>query len=252
MGCGGRGSVRREKVFAGRPSRERARRARRTALKRTAKPCGPDTRGWCQAVGGDIDPTGSISHQAGSDGGKTNSSPGRARHKPSTHCAGNAGVLRLYLYARVRTSSCTLHTRPRVQQAPGIPCSLCLEGKGSCKPRAQRAARRRDHVSSASSVIASAAKQSMALQKRKNGLLRCARNDVDKPQDAGYSACAANSSAQRAKPAWCGAADQQQLRLDPLRLRSSERTSRARICSAAIAIRDTAPWRASRQFRSAR
>jgi hypothetical protein len=49
---------------------------------RTAKPCGPDTRCWCQAVGGEFDPTGSISHQAGSDGDKTNSSPGRARHKP--------------------------------------------------------------------------------------------------------------------------------------------------------------------------
>ena len=80
------------------------RRARRTALKRTAKPCGPDTRGWCQAAGGEVDPTGSISHQAGSDGGKRNSSPGRARHKPSSHCAGDAGVLRLYLYARVRIS----------------------------------------------------------------------------------------------------------------------------------------------------
>jgi len=45
-----------------------------------------------------------LSHQAGSDGGKTNSSPGRARHKPSNHCAGNAGVPRLYLYARVRIS----------------------------------------------------------------------------------------------------------------------------------------------------
>src|SRR4249919_24248 len=49
---------------------------------RTAKPCGPDTRCWCQAVGGEFDPTGSISHQAGSDGDKTNSSPGRAGHKP--------------------------------------------------------------------------------------------------------------------------------------------------------------------------
>ena len=84
--------------------REWTRRAGRTALKRTAKPCGPGTRGWCQAVGGEFDPTGSICHQAGSDGGKTNSSPGRARHKPSNHCAGNAGVPRLYLYARVRIS----------------------------------------------------------------------------------------------------------------------------------------------------
>ena len=53
-----------------------------------------------------------LSHQAGGDGGKTNSSPGRARHKPSNHCAGNAGVLRLYLYARVR-SLCNICTRDR-------------------------------------------------------------------------------------------------------------------------------------------
>jgi hypothetical protein len=51
-------------------------------LLRTAKPCGPDTRCWCQAVGGEFDPTGSISHQAGSDGDKTNSSPRRVRYKP--------------------------------------------------------------------------------------------------------------------------------------------------------------------------
>ena len=49
---------------------------------RTAKPCGSGTRCWCQAAGGKLDPTGSISHQAGSDGDKTNSSPGRARYKP--------------------------------------------------------------------------------------------------------------------------------------------------------------------------
>ena len=28
------------------------------------------------------------------------------------------------LYARVRTLLCTLHTRPRVQRASGIPCAL--------------------------------------------------------------------------------------------------------------------------------
>jgi len=67
-------------------------------------------------------------HQAGSDGGQRNSAPGRARHKPSNHCAGNAGVLQLYLYARVRIFSHSLHTRPRVQQAPGIPCTLRLRG----------------------------------------------------------------------------------------------------------------------------
>ena len=41
------------KVVAGRGStRERSGRAGRTALLRTAKPCGPDTRCWCQAAGG--------------------------------------------------------------------------------------------------------------------------------------------------------------------------------------------------------
>ena len=52
--------------------------------------------------GGEVNPTGLMSRKSANDGGKTNSSPGRARHKPSNHCAGNAGVLRLYLYARVR------------------------------------------------------------------------------------------------------------------------------------------------------
>jgi hypothetical protein len=57
-----------------------------------------------------VDPTGfSAILQSAGDGGKRNSSPGRARYKPSNHCAGNAGVLQLYLYARVRilTHSCT-------------------------------------------------------------------------------------------------------------------------------------------------
>jgi hypothetical protein len=35
-------------------------------------------------------------------------------------------MLRLYLYARVRLYHHLLHTGPRVQQAPGIPCALFL------------------------------------------------------------------------------------------------------------------------------
>jgi len=38
-------------------------------------------------------------------------------------------MLRLYLYARVRILKCILHTRPRVQQAPGVPCALSLLGR---------------------------------------------------------------------------------------------------------------------------
>jgi len=64
---------------AGRVSRERSIGAQdERRFQRTAKPCGPDTRCWCQAVGGKIDPTGSDPHQAGSDGDKTNSLAGES------------------------------------------------------------------------------------------------------------------------------------------------------------------------------
>jgi hypothetical protein len=60
-GCGGRGSVRRTRSLQGELNlMSDERRAGRTALKRTAKPCGPDTRGWCQTAGGAFDPTGSV------------------------------------------------------------------------------------------------------------------------------------------------------------------------------------------------
>ena len=130
--------------------RERIQRARRTALKRTAKPCGPDTRGWCQAAGGDFDPTGSRRHQAGSDGGKTNSSPGRARHKPSTHCAGDAGVLRLYLYARVRIS---LYLAHETAGAASTRHSLLPPFSGRDKFMQTSGAMRRENATSYSAVI---------------------------------------------------------------------------------------------------
>jgi hypothetical protein len=48
-------------------------------------------------------------------------------------------MLRLYLYARVRVPCAQLHTRPRVQRAPGLPCALFTSEGGtlSGKPRAQ-------------------------------------------------------------------------------------------------------------------
>ena len=86
---------------------ERLIRAGRAALLRTAKACGSGTRGWCQIGGGfrEAQP-GSQDRQFADDGGKRNSSPGRACHKPSNHCAGKAGCSPLDLYARVRTSLC--------------------------------------------------------------------------------------------------------------------------------------------------
>ena len=56
-------------------------------------------------------------------------------------------MLPLNLYARVRFLLCTLHTRPRVQRAPGLPCALFqFRGRKSGKPRAIRAARMRTHI----------------------------------------------------------------------------------------------------------
>src|SRR5258705_5566690 len=60
-------------------------------------------------------------------------------------CAGNVGLPPLNLYARVRIFLCTLHTRPRVQRASGIPCALSFrEGQnllanlGPIVPRERR------------------------------------------------------------------------------------------------------------------
>ena len=99
-GRGGRGSVGRVVVVAGRALlRERTQRA--------------DDRRQCRVV---LAPVAGVKLtearrpnrvqtilQSVSDGDKTNSSPGRERYKPSNHCAGNVGMLRLYLYARVRS-----------------------------------------------------------------------------------------------------------------------------------------------------
>jgi hypothetical protein len=95
-GCGGRESVGASWRSQGELKLVSDRgRARRTAFERTAKPCGPDTRCWCQVGGGELRPDRVEQHlQSADDGDKTNSSPRRAWHKPSNHCAGNAGCLR--------------------------------------------------------------------------------------------------------------------------------------------------------------
>jgi len=40
-------------------------------------------------------------------------------------------VFPLNLYARVRVFCAQLHTRPRVQRAPGLPCALYFEEGGN-------------------------------------------------------------------------------------------------------------------------
>ena len=109
----------RARGVAGRPQAsswgcERSIRAGRAALLRTAKACGSGTRGWCQIGGGFREPNRvSQNRQFAGDGGKRNSSPGRARYKPSNHCAGKAGGP-ADTCMLVCVFVCLLHTRPRV------------------------------------------------------------------------------------------------------------------------------------------
>ena len=115
--------------------------ARRARVTRTAKSCGPDAAVLASSC--------VVAHRSFGSSAismrrrwQKSRSPGRARSKPYSHCAGKAGVFPLNLYARVRLCLRTLHTRPRVQRAPGLPCALCSQGGASrCKPRAQRVAR---------------------------------------------------------------------------------------------------------------
>ncbi|MFK4725769.1 hypothetical protein ABIE89_006869 [Bradyrhizobium niftali] len=115
--CGGRGSVGRESCGQGgllsvspRLGARRAAlsgssrqqvsgsvdRAGKTAAKwravRTAKPCGPGRRCYGQALAeAAVASTGAVPvNSAKAREARTNSAPGRARHKPSNHCAGKA------------------------------------------------------------------------------------------------------------------------------------------------------------------
>ena len=128
---------------------------------------------------------------------RTNSSPGRARHKPSNHCAGKAGRFRLHL--------CFLCASLRIRSAqrPWVPAGtrsslrpLHGEGEKTSKARAEHAARMRGRMYCLESarglrrrfkrVIArsEATKQSRLSPRRHSGLLRCARNGDGERPDA--------------------------------------------------------------------
>jgi hypothetical protein len=147
-------------------------------------------------------------------------------------------VFRLYLYARVRISTHTLHTRPRVQRAPGIPCTLRFGKEGTSHASLGRyASRERRHTSpvivreggrssipETSMIEPKAAAYSIPrlrgvrrsrapspstrhCERReaihsfvvpRGGLLRFARNDADRPRRTGYPRMCGISRAVRA------------------------------------------------------
>ena len=122
--CGGRESVgARTGSQGGHRPVSGPRRDRRTAQLRTAKPCGSDTRCWCQVGGVLLKP----------DRASQNISPStrvtrRIRRQEERGISRKAIVQGMSDCSAVpvsRVRSCAfLHARPRVQQAPGIPCAL--------------------------------------------------------------------------------------------------------------------------------
>jgi len=123
--------------------------------------------------------------QSAGDGGKTNSSPGRARNKPLKPLRRERRVIS----GEPVVTPCAffLHTGHGCIGHPALPApSDFHEGKVTSTTRANDAARTRRCVLT-SVVIASVAKQSISPRKdrmdcslttqRKNGLLRFARND---------------------------------------------------------------------------
>jgi hypothetical protein len=115
-------------------------------LMRTAKSCGPDAPTLASSSRRSVGPTGRGQNlNPLDDGGKTARSPGRARHTPlkplRAGMPGDSGVL-VYSCAFYQYK---VHTRPRVQRAPGVPHAL-LGRKNSCTARAHRAASAKSFV----------------------------------------------------------------------------------------------------------
>ena len=78
----------------------------------------------------------------------------------------------------------TLHTRPRVQRAPGIPCSLRFRRREKpCKPRGI-GPRERESISFSRHCERSKAIHSAACGG--DGLFRFARSDADRPRRTGH------------------------------------------------------------------
>src|SRR6267142_4032369 len=129
-------------------------------------------RRWRQVCGVASAQPGLDKTYSADDGGKRARSPGRARRKPlkplRAGMPGDSGVL---VVTRVRSTTTSAHEAAGATGIRRSPRPLWAEDSSTA--RAHGAAR----ANVCLDVIASEAKQSMVATKRKNGLLRSARND---------------------------------------------------------------------------
>ncbi len=91
---------------------------------RTAKSCGPDAPTLASSSRSCVGPTGLRQNISADDGGKRARSPGRARHKPLKPLRAGMPGVPVYSLLLVCVLPIQVHTRPRVQRAPGIPHAL--------------------------------------------------------------------------------------------------------------------------------
>jgi hypothetical protein len=150
-------------------------------LERTAKSCGPDVAVLA------LSPR--EAKLLGDDGGKR--AVRRGEHEVSRKATAQG---------RPGCSACTcmlvcailmrrLHTRPRVQRAPGLPCALRFRGGANDDANLGRKMSR-EHETISTSLRAQ--RRNPALRLPSYGLLRFARNDGSKPQRTGSTARAGN------------------------------------------------------------
>ena len=106
---------------------ERSIRAGRAALLRTAKACGSGTRGWCQAGGGCFSyRTGFVAVNPAATEARGIRLRGERAISRQTIAQGRPDALRWTCMLVCALLCAHLHTGPRVQRAPGLPCALVV------------------------------------------------------------------------------------------------------------------------------
>jgi hypothetical protein len=96
--------------------------------------------------------------------------------------------LRLYLYAHVRFFCTIWHMRPRVQRAPGIPCSLfCFEGQTVPAMLGQIMPRERAAVSVAAFSTVVARERGRSSTPRPHGSIAAVSGILDRPVKPGQA-----------------------------------------------------------------
>jgi hypothetical protein len=96
----------------------------REMLQRTAKSCGPDAPTLASSSRSCVGPTGLRQNISADDGGKRARSPRRARRNPLKPLRAECRVFPVYSLLLVCVLPLSLHTRPRVHWASGIPHAL--------------------------------------------------------------------------------------------------------------------------------